>query len=113
MHGFMGSSSEWEFVHMRYHYEGALGWKEFPRDIISAQIVDWYGLERGLELHNYFIDYVEDGAANMWTSPIEDFANDQVHRALDQVMHKAQTPQEALDEAQKVTQAKFEEVVLG
>jgi multiple sugar transport system substrate-binding protein len=100
-------------VHMQYHYEGALGWKEFPRDIISAQIADWQGLERGLELHNMFIEYVEDGAAHMWTSPIEDFANDQIHRAHDQVIHKAQTAQEALDEAQKVTRAKLEEMLVA
>jgi ABC-type glycerol-3-phosphate transport system substrate-binding protein len=99
-------------IHFLYHYEQPTGWKNFDRNKVSAQFADWYGVERARELNNYFIEYVEDGAAEMWTSPIESFANDQIGAALDEILFKQKTPQQALDDAQKIVQARFEEEIL-
>ncbi|MHB0875404.1 MAG: twin-arginine translocation signal domain-containing protein [Anaerolineae bacterium] len=85
-------------------------WLDFPTDVITQNLVDNVGQEKAQDLHNFFRDYLND-AVEMWTSPIEDFGTDQVNRAVDQVIHKAKAPQEALDEAQSVTQAKLEETL--
>jgi len=50
-------------------------------------------------------------AAPMWTSPVQNFANDQVARMIEQVFTKAATPQEALAEAQRACQAELEKVL--
>jgi multiple sugar transport system substrate-binding protein len=52
-----------------------------------------------------------DVATPMWTSPIQDFSNDQLGRAIDQILHKTALPKDALAEAQKASQAKLEETL--
>jgi ABC-type glycerol-3-phosphate transport system substrate-binding protein len=52
-----------------------------------------------------------DIATPMWTSPIQDFSNDQLGRAIDQILHKTALPKDALAEAQKASQAKLEETL--
>mgnify|MGYP001026931446 CR=1 FL=1 len=85
-------------------------WLDFPADVITQNLIDNVGLEKAQELHSFFRDYLED-AVEVWTSPIEDFATDQINRAIDQVLHKVKTPQEALDEAQAIAHSKLEETL--
>jgi multiple sugar transport system substrate-binding protein len=54
-----------------------------------------------------------DVATPMWNSPIQDFANDQIGRALEQIINKTATPKDALAEAQKACQSKLEETLKG
>ena len=51
-----------------------------------------------------------DMATPMWDSPVQDFATDQIRRALEQIMHKTATPKHALAEAQKSCQGALEKV---
>ncbi len=44
----------------------------------------------------------------MWTSPVEDFAYDQLQTAYDKIMNKVAKPKDALAEAQKACQAELE-----
>jgi multiple sugar transport system substrate-binding protein len=52
-----------------------------------------------------------DVATPMWTSPVADFANDQIYRAIDQIMYKQATPKDALAQAQQASQAELERVL--
>jgi len=86
-------------------------WKEFSPNILTLKLVDSVGMEKATEIHKFYADYLEEGAVVMWNSPIEDFANNTVGQAVDEVLHKTKSPREALDEAQKLCQAKLEEVL--
>lgn len=85
-------------------------WLDFPKDVITQYLIDNVGEEKARDINNFFISYLED-AVEVWTSPIEDYARDQIARAVDQVMHKAAEPQAALDEAQQITQTQLEEML--
>ncbi len=50
-------------------------------------------------------------ATPMWHSPVQNFANDQVTRMLEQVFTKKASPKDALVEAQKACQAELEKVL--
>ena len=52
-----------------------------------------------------------DVATPMWLSPVQNFANDQMTRMLEQVWTKNATPKDALAEAQKSCQAELDKVV--
>jgi len=47
----------------------------------------------------------------MWNSPVQDFANDAIGRAIEQILGKAATPEEALAEAQQICQAELDKVL--
>lgn len=47
----------------------------------------------------------------MWDSPVQGFANDQIHRAVDRIMHKVTKPKDALAEAQRTCQAELDRVL--
>jgi multiple sugar transport system substrate-binding protein len=83
-------------------------WKNFPEGVLTEKLVDDVGMERGQEIHDFFADYLVD-ACEMWNSPIEDFANDALDSAIDEILHKTKTPIEALKEAQGIVQAKLDE----
>lgn len=87
-------------------------WKDFSPDILTQKLIDAVGLERAKEIHAFFAAYLED-AIDMWNSPIEDFANDTLSSAIDEVLHKTKMPAEALKEAQDLCQAKLEETLKG
>ena len=87
-------------------------WKAFPRDVITAKLIDAQGQERAQDIHNFFAAYLED-AVDMWNSPIEDFASSTLGTAVEEVVHKAKGPREALQEAQGLCQAKLEETLKG
>jgi multiple sugar transport system substrate-binding protein len=50
-------------------------------------------------------------AAPMWTSPVQNFANDQITRMVEQVYTKAAAPADALAEAQKACQAELDKMM--
>jgi multiple sugar transport system substrate-binding protein len=85
-------------------------WKDFPQEVMPKGLVDNFGQEKALDIHKFILTYLND-ATEVWTSPVEDFATDQLNRAVDQILHKATPVQAALDQAQKITQAKLEETV--
>jgi multiple sugar transport system substrate-binding protein len=85
-------------------------WKDFPEGVLTQKLVDAVGQERAQEIHNFFAEYLLD-AVEMWDSPINDFANDTLSQAIDEVMHKVKTPEEALAEAQQLIQTNLEETL--
>ena len=85
-------------------------WKGASRDVVTQALIDKVGEERALELHRFFLDYLED-AAPMWDSPVNNFASDTLQAAVTAVLGKAKGAQEAMDEAQALIQAKLEETL--
>ena len=85
-------------------------WKDFPADVQTQALVDNLGAEKALDLHNFYAGYLED-AADMWNSPIENFASDTLDAAIDEVLHKTKTPADALAAAQALIQAKLDETI--
>ena len=47
----------------------------------------------------------------MWNSPVQNFANDQITRVLEQVYTKKTTPKDALAAAQVACQTELEKVL--
>ena len=62
------------------------------------------------DIMHFFRDQL-DIATPMWDSPVQDFATDQIRRALEQIMHKVATPRSALAEAQKACQSALDKVL--
>jgi len=85
-------------------------WKNVPPDIFCKAVEKTYGTERAIDFHKFFTEYLND-AAEMWTSPIENFANDTLGQTIDEVLHKAKTPEEALANAQELCQTKLQETL--
>lgn len=85
-------------------------WKGFPADVQTQALVDNLGAEEAQELHNFYATYLED-AADMWNSPVTNFASDTVDAAIDEVLHKTKSPADALAEAQALIQAKLDETI--
>lgn len=83
-------------------------WKDFPADVLTQKLVDDVGLERAQEIHNFFAEYLEN-AADMWNSPIEDFASSTLDAAIDEILHKTKSPAQALAESQQLIQTALEE----
>jgi len=87
-------------------------WKEFPRDTMNKALVKLLGAEKATDVQNFLLDYMAD-TAEMWTSPIEDFANDTLNAMLDEVLHLTKPAEQALKEAQTLCQSKLEETLKG
>jgi multiple sugar transport system substrate-binding protein len=85
-------------------------WKDAPADAYTKLVMEKFGEEKGKDLHEFFIGYLED-SVEMWTSPIEDFATDTYNQAVDEAMHKVKTPAEALASAQEICAAKLQETL--
>lgn len=85
-------------------------WKAFPTDALTQKLVDKVGQERALDFHTFFADYL-DSTVQMWTSPIESFANDTLDAALNEVLNKTKTPEQALGEVQELLTSKLEETM--
>jgi multiple sugar transport system substrate-binding protein len=62
------------------------------------------------DVMKFFYDQLQV-AAPMWTSPVQNFANDQITRMMEQVFTKAAPPADALAEAQKACQAELEKMM--
>jgi ABC-type glycerol-3-phosphate transport system substrate-binding protein len=87
-------------------------WKAFPADVLTKKLVDSVGQERALDYNKFFADYLEN-TVPMWTSPVEDFASDTLDATIDEVLHKTKTPEQALQEAQKLISSKLEDALKG
>jgi multiple sugar transport system substrate-binding protein len=96
-----------------WYVEGTMdtpAWKNAPEGIYTKMVESMYGADRAIDLHNFFTDYLVD-TAEMWTSPIEDFASDTIGQAIDEVLHKVTPIKDALASAQNTCQAKLEETL--
>lgn len=85
-------------------------WRNFPGDVQTQALIDNLGAERAQEIHNFYAGYLEN-AAEMWNSPVENFASDTLDAAIDEVLHKTKTPAEALADTQSVIQAELESML--
>jgi len=81
-----------------------------PRDLLPTGLVDGKGKAFAQDIMNFFRDQLAV-ATPMWDSPVQDFATDQLRRALEQIMHKVATPRNALGEAQKACQDALDKVL--
>ena len=85
-------------------------WKGAPADIWCKAVETMFGLERAKDLHKFYTDYLTDTAV-MWTSPVEEFATTTLGQAIDEILHKVKSPEQALKEAQGTCQKKLEEIM--
>ena len=86
--------------------------KKIPRDIAAAVVVGKRGAAFAAELTQFFEKQL-DIATPMWDSPVQNFATDQIKRALDLIINKKAKPKDALAEAQKASQSELEKVLKG
>lgn len=49
----------------------------------------------------------------MWNSPVNDFSNDQINKAIQKIMTKSASPKDALAEAQAASQAELDKLLAG
>lgn len=85
-------------------------WKNFPPTVLTTKLVTATSQERAENVNSFFADYLND-AVEMWTSPVESFANDTLSTAFDSVLNKKTSARQALDEAQKLCQDKLNETI--
>jgi ABC-type glycerol-3-phosphate transport system substrate-binding protein len=81
-------------------------WKKFPPDVLTTKLVDAVGLDKAKNYNSFFADYLND-AVEMWTSPIETFAQDTFGTAVTEALSKKKSPKQALADAQKLCQDKL------
>jgi multiple sugar transport system substrate-binding protein len=83
--------------------------RNVPHDLLPAALVAGKGEAFAQDIMHFFRDQL-DIATPMWDSPVQNFATDQIKRALEQIMYKAARPREALAAAQKACQGALEKV---
>jgi ABC-type glycerol-3-phosphate transport system substrate-binding protein len=81
-----------------------------PTDIYPQLTADKRGVEFAQEVTDFFRGQL-DIATPMWNSPVQDFADDQIGRMLEQVYTKTATPAAALAEAQQACQTELENLL--
>ncbi|MCX6071719.1 MAG: extracellular solute-binding protein [Chloroflexi bacterium] len=81
--------------------------KAVPSDLVPTKVVEERGQEFAEDIQAFFRGQL-DVATAMWTSPVQDFGNDQIGRAIQQILGKQATPEEALTEAQKLCQTELD-----
>jgi multiple sugar transport system substrate-binding protein len=86
--------------------------KKVPADLVPATAKEKRGEAFATDVTNFFRGQL-DIATPMWDSPVQDFATDQVTRAIEQVMTKQASPKDALAEAQQASQAELEKTLKG
>jgi ABC-type glycerol-3-phosphate transport system substrate-binding protein len=84
--------------------------RNVPHDLFPAALAAGMGEGFAQDIMDFFRDQL-DIATPMWDSPIQDFATDQIKRALEQIMYKVARPKDALAEAQKACQGALEKVL--
>ncbi|MHB0876942.1 MAG: ABC transporter substrate-binding protein [Anaerolineae bacterium] len=87
-------------------------WVDFPDNVAPQDLIARVGEEKALELTKFSRDYTEDIVVQ-WNSPVEDFANDEIFRAVDEALHKLGNPKDLLARAQETVTAKLDEVQAG
>jgi multiple sugar transport system substrate-binding protein len=84
--------------------------RKVPNDLVPQLTAQKRGEEFAKNITDFFRSQL-DIATPMWNSPIQDFATDQVRRALEQIINKTAAPKDALAEAQAACQSKLEETI--
>ncbi len=83
--------------------------RHVPHDLLPVALVAEKGEAFAQDIMNFFRAQL-DIATPMWDSPVQDFATDQIKRALEQIVYKVVRPSEALAEAQKACQGALDKV---
>jgi hypothetical protein len=83
---------------------------QVPRDLLPTALVDGKGKAFAQDIVDFFRAQL-DSATPMWDSPVQDFATDQLRRALERIMYKVASPRDALGEAQKACQGALDKVL--
>ncbi len=78
--------------------------------LVPKKVAEMRGEEFAKDVLMFFSGQLEV-ATPMWTSPVQNFANDQITRMMEQVYTKKASPRDALAEAQKACQAELEKVL--
>ena len=78
--------------------------------LVPQVAVEKRGEEFATEITEFFRSLL-DISTPMWTSPVTDFANDQLTLAIDKIMYKEASPKDALGEAQQASQSELERVL--
>jgi len=84
--------------------------RKVSADLVPARAVEKRGQAFALDITTFFRKQL-DVATPMWNSPVQDFANDQLGRALELIYNKKATPKDALADAQKACQAELDKVL--
>jgi multiple sugar transport system substrate-binding protein len=85
-------------------------WKGYPADKPNKKLIETVGNDRALDIQAFFNAYLND-TAEMWTSPVEDFASDTMNASIDEVLHNTKSAKDALSEAQATVTAKLQETL--
>jgi len=86
--------------------------KKFPKDFVPPTLIGKVGEEFATEVNNFFHNQLND-AVPMWNSPVEDFYLDQLSVAIEQILSKVTTPEEALGAVQVACQDELDKLVMG
>ncbi len=78
--------------------------------LLPKKVAEERGAEFAKDVLKFFYDQL-NVATPMWTAPVQNFANDQITRMLEQVYTKKSAPKEALADAQKACQTELEKVL--
>jgi len=100
----------------RWYKEGCPevpAWVDAPKDMYNVVFAQLVGLERAKEMEAWNRAYLNEAAASMWDSPIEDYTADLMNSAIDEALHKTKSAAQALQDTQKLCQDKLEEVLAG
>jgi len=84
--------------------------KKVSTELVPSRAAEKRGEPFALEVSDFFRKQL-DIATPMWDSPVQNFANDQLARAIEQIYNKQATPKDALAEAQKACQAELDKVL--
>jgi multiple sugar transport system substrate-binding protein len=87
--------------------------KKFPVDFVPPNLIDKVGESFATEVNTFFHNQLNDYAVAMWNSPVEDFYLDQLSVALEQIISKTATPEEALGAIQTSCQDELDKVLMG
>ena len=78
-----------------------------PSDLVPTKVIEERGQAFAEDIQAFFRGQL-DVATPMWTSPVQDLGNDQIARAIMQILGKQATPEEALTEAQELCQTELD-----
>lgn len=84
--------------------------KLVPADLVPKTLAEKRGEEFAKATTAFFRKQL-DVATPMWTSPVHDFGNDQIAKAIEKILTKTATPKDALAEAQQTAQAELEKAL--
>lgn len=87
--------------------------KKFPVDFVPPNLIDKVGETFATEVNTFFHNQLNEYAVAMWNSPVEDFYLDQLSVALEQIISKTATPEEALGAVQTACQDELDKLLMG